>query len=67
MTLERIIAVLTVICLFNEQRNVLRKQRHWEKQVAAKKSRRKEEKLRRKMNRELESGKEKTKRSLRRN
>uniref|UniRef100_A0A3B4H1Z5 tRNA methyltransferase 10 homolog B n=1 Tax=Pundamilia nyererei TaxID=303518 RepID=A0A3B4H1Z5_9CICH len=31
-------------------RNVLRKQRHWEKQVAAKKSRRKEEKLRRKMN-----------------
>ncbi|XP_005751126.1 tRNA methyltransferase 10 homolog B [Pundamilia nyererei] len=37
-------------------RNVLRKQRHWEKQVAAKKSRRKEEKLRRKMNRELESG-----------
>uniref|UniRef100_A0A668S7V6 tRNA methyltransferase 10 homolog B n=1 Tax=Oreochromis aureus TaxID=47969 RepID=A0A668S7V6_OREAU len=47
----RIIAVLTVICLFNEQRNVLRKQRHWEKQVAAKKSRRKEEKLRRKMNR----------------
>ncbi|XP_030609311.1 tRNA methyltransferase 10 homolog B-like isoform X1 [Archocentrus centrarchus] len=37
-------------------RNVLRKQRHWEKQLAAKKSRRKEEKLRRKMNRELESG-----------
>lgn len=67
LTLERIIAVLTVICLVNEQRNVLRKQRHWEKQVAAKKSRRKEEKLRRKMNRELESGKEKTKRSLRRN
>uniref|UniRef100_A0A668S5G5 tRNA methyltransferase 10 homolog B n=1 Tax=Oreochromis aureus TaxID=47969 RepID=A0A668S5G5_OREAU len=34
-----------------EAENVLRKQRHWEKQVAAKKSRRKEEKLRRKMNR----------------
>ncbi|KAM3590345.1 uncharacterized protein V6R79_007857 [Siganus canaliculatus] len=37
-------------------RNVLRKQRNWERQVAAKKSRRKEEKLRRKLNREQESG-----------
>uniref|UniRef100_A0A3B4H527 tRNA methyltransferase 10 homolog B n=1 Tax=Pundamilia nyererei TaxID=303518 RepID=A0A3B4H527_9CICH len=64
LTLERIIAVLTVICLFNEQRNVLRKQRHWEKQVAAKKSRRKEEKLRRKMNRELESERQFTKRVM---
>uniref|UniRef100_A0A3Q1G4C5 tRNA methyltransferase 10 homolog B n=1 Tax=Acanthochromis polyacanthus TaxID=80966 RepID=A0A3Q1G4C5_9TELE len=37
-------------------RNVLRKQRHWEKQLAAKKSKRKEEKQRRKLNREQESG-----------
>ncbi|XP_008321844.1 tRNA methyltransferase 10 homolog B [Cynoglossus semilaevis] len=36
-------------------KNVLRKQRHWEKQIAAKKSRRKEEKQRRKQNREEES------------
>ncbi|XP_019127136.2 tRNA methyltransferase 10 homolog B [Larimichthys crocea] len=36
-------------------RNVLRKQRNWERQVAAKKSKRKEEKQRRKLNRE-ESG-----------
>nr|XP_040035596.1 tRNA methyltransferase 10 homolog B isoform X1 [Gasterosteus aculeatus aculeatus] len=34
------------------QRNVLRKQRHWERQLAAKKSKRKEEKQRRKVNRE---------------
>ncbi|KAM4611763.1 tRNA methyltransferase 10 homolog B [Polymixia lowei] len=33
-------------------RNVLRKQRHWEKQLAAKKSKRKDEKQRRKLNRE---------------
>ncbi|XP_042256986.1 tRNA methyltransferase 10 homolog B isoform X1 [Thunnus maccoyii] len=37
-------------------RNVLRKQRHWERQLAAKKSKRKEEKHRRKLNREHESG-----------
>ncbi|XP_070710855.1 tRNA methyltransferase 10 homolog B [Pempheris klunzingeri] len=37
-------------------RNVLRKQRNWERQVAAKKSKRKEEKQRRKLNREQESG-----------
>ncbi|XP_032400445.1 tRNA methyltransferase 10 homolog B [Etheostoma spectabile] len=37
-------------------RNVLRKQRHWERQLAAKKSKRKEEKQRRKLNREQESG-----------
>ncbi|KAM3849998.1 tRNA methyltransferase 10 homolog B-like, partial [Diretmus argenteus] len=37
-------------------RNVLRKQRHWEKQLAAKKRKRKEEKQRRKLNREQESG-----------
>nr|XP_057922625.1 tRNA methyltransferase 10 homolog B isoform X2 [Doryrhamphus excisus] len=34
-------------------KNVLRKQRHWQRQLAAKKSRRKEEKLRRKLNREF--------------
>ncbi|XP_042368449.1 tRNA methyltransferase 10 homolog B [Plectropomus leopardus] len=33
-------------------KNVLRKQRHWERQLAAKKSKRKEEKQRRKLNRE---------------
>ncbi|XP_044040505.1 tRNA methyltransferase 10 homolog B isoform X2 [Siniperca chuatsi] len=37
-------------------RNVLRKQRNWERQLAAKKSKRKEEKQRRKLNREQESG-----------
>ncbi|XP_049923170.1 tRNA methyltransferase 10 homolog B [Epinephelus moara] len=37
-------------------RNVLRKQRHWERQLAAKKSKRKEEKQRRKLNREQVSG-----------
>ncbi|XP_030018284.1 tRNA methyltransferase 10 homolog B [Sphaeramia orbicularis] len=37
-------------------RNVLRKQRHWERQVAAKKSKRKEEKMRRKLNREQQTG-----------
>ncbi|XP_029943833.1 tRNA methyltransferase 10 homolog B [Salarias fasciatus] len=37
-------------------KNVLRKQRHWEKQLAAKKSKRKEEKQRRKLNRQQESG-----------
>ncbi|XP_059210919.1 tRNA methyltransferase 10 homolog B [Centropristis striata] len=37
-------------------RNVLRKQRHWERQLAAKKSKRKEEKQRRKLNREQDSG-----------
>ncbi|XP_053715810.1 tRNA methyltransferase 10 homolog B isoform X1 [Synchiropus splendidus] len=37
-------------------RNVLRKQRNWERQVAAKKSRRKEEKERRKLNRLTEKG-----------
>ncbi|KAM9335401.1 tRNA methyltransferase 10 homolog B isoform 1-T2 [Symphorus nematophorus] len=36
-------------------RNVLRKQRNWERQLAAKKSKRKEEKQRKKLNRELES------------
>lgn len=39
-----------------EQRNVMRKQRNWEKQLAAKKSKRKEEKQRRKLNRARESG-----------
>lgn len=43
-------------CMFIEQRNVMRKQRHWEKHLAAKKSKRKEEKQRRKLNREQESG-----------
>lgn len=37
-------------------KNVLRKQRHWEKQLAVKKSKRKEEKQRRKLNREQGSG-----------
>lgn len=37
-------------------RNVLRKQRNWEKQLAAKKSKRKEEKQRRKLNREQDLG-----------
>ncbi|XP_041842604.1 tRNA methyltransferase 10 homolog B [Melanotaenia boesemani] len=37
-------------------KNVLRKQRHWERQLAAKKIKRKEEKQRRKLNREQESG-----------
>ncbi|KAM6908972.1 tRNA methyltransferase 10 homolog B [Xenentodon cancila] len=37
-------------------RNVLRKQRRWEKQLAAKKSKRREEKERRKLSREQESG-----------
>ncbi|XP_054458015.1 tRNA methyltransferase 10 homolog B [Anoplopoma fimbria] len=36
-------------------RNVLRKQRNWERQIAAKKSKRKEEKQRRKLNREQDS------------
>ncbi|KAM6949111.1 tRNA methyltransferase 10 homolog B isoform 2-T2 [Aplochiton taeniatus] len=40
-------------------RNALRKQRHWEKRQAAKKSKRKEEKIRRKLNREKESGPDK--------
>lgn len=48
--------LLMVFCLFYEQRNVLRKQRNWERQVAAKKSKRKEEKQRKKLNREQESG-----------
>lgn len=38
----------------------MRKQRNWERQVAAKKSKRKEEKQRRKLNRE-ESGKDRVK------
>ncbi|XP_068612018.1 tRNA methyltransferase 10 homolog B [Brachionichthys hirsutus] len=37
-------------------RNVLRKQRNWERQLAAKKSKRKEEKQRRKLNHEQEAG-----------
>ncbi|XP_029932867.1 tRNA methyltransferase 10 homolog B isoform X2 [Myripristis murdjan] len=37
-------------------RNVMRKQRHWEKHLAAKRSKRKEKKQRRKLNREQESG-----------
>ncbi|AWO97555.1 putative tRNA methyltransferase 10 -like B [Scophthalmus maximus] len=37
-------------------RNVSRKQRNWERQLAAKKGKRKEEKQRRKLNREQESG-----------
>ncbi|MED6263366.1 tRNA methyltransferase 10 B [Characodon lateralis] len=37
-------------------KNVLRKQRHWERQLAAKKSKRKEEKQRRRLNRAQESG-----------
>lgn len=36
-------------------KNVLRKQRHWERQLAAKKSKRKEEKQRRKLNRDQAS------------
>lgn len=36
-------------------KNVLRKQRHWERQLAAKKSKRREEKERRKLNREQHS------------
>ncbi|XP_076018691.1 tRNA methyltransferase 10 homolog B [Genypterus blacodes] len=37
-------------------KNVLRKQRHWERQLASKKSKRKEEKQRRKLHQEQESG-----------
>ncbi|XP_015230939.1 PREDICTED: tRNA methyltransferase 10 homolog B isoform X1 [Cyprinodon variegatus] len=37
-------------------KNVLRKQRHWERQLAAKKSKRKEEKQRRRLNRSQEAG-----------
>ncbi|XP_060887875.1 tRNA methyltransferase 10 homolog B [Labrus mixtus] len=37
-------------------RNVLRKQRNWERQLAAKKNKRREEKQRRRLNREQESG-----------
>ncbi|XP_036968867.1 tRNA methyltransferase 10 homolog B isoform X2 [Acanthopagrus latus] len=37
-------------------KNVLRKQRNWERQLAAKKSKRKEEKQRRRLNREKDSG-----------
>ncbi|KAG7241531.1 hypothetical protein INR49_025436 [Caranx melampygus] len=44
------------VFLFDKKRNVLRKQRNWERQLAAKKSKRKEEKQRRKLNREQESG-----------
>lgn len=44
--------------LLNEQKNVLRKQRHWERQLAAKKSKRKEEKQRRRLNRSQEAGKD---------
>lgn len=40
----------------HEQKNVLRKQRHWERQLAAKKSKRKDEKQRRRMNRQQEPG-----------
>ncbi|XP_037118841.1 tRNA methyltransferase 10 homolog B isoform X4 [Syngnathus acus] len=36
-------------------KNVLRKQRHWERKLAARKSKRKEEKLRRKLNRQTEA------------
>lgn len=39
----------------------MRKQRHWERQLAAKKSKRKEEKQRKKLNREQESGKDQEK------
>ena len=50
-------------CLFDKQKNVLRKQRNWERQLAAKKNKRKEEKQRRKLNREKESGKYQARRS----
>lgn len=40
----------------------MRKQRNWERQLAAKKSRRKEEKQRRKLNSQQETGKHKAKR-----
>lgn len=46
----------TYMCFLLEQRNVMRKQRNWEKQLAAKKSKRKEEKQRRKLNREQQPG-----------
>lgn len=49
--------------LFDQQKNVLRKQRNWERQLAAKKNKRKEEKQRRKLNREKESGKYQVRRS----
>lgn len=39
-----------------EQRNVMRKQRNWEKKLAVKKSKRKEEKQRKKLNRAQEPG-----------
>lgn len=42
---------------FHEQKNVLRKQRSWKRQLAAKKSRRKEEKQRRRINRAQEPSK----------
>lgn len=45
-----------VFFLFYEQKNVLRKQRHWERQLAAKKSKRKEEKQKRRLNRAQASG-----------
>lgn len=57
VTVQRYSSLLKVFLPFNEQRNVMRKQRNWERQLAAKKSKRKDEKQRRKLNREHESGK----------
>lgn len=50
--------------LLIKQRNVMRKRRNWERQLAAKKSKRKEEKQRRKLSREQESGKYQMKRII---
>lgn len=58
------VSVLLSVLLLIEQRNVMRKQRNWERQLAAKKSKRKEEKQRRKLSREQESGKYQMKRIL---
>lgn len=41
----------------NEQRNVMRKQRNWERQLEAKKSKRKEEKQRKKLRQQEHTGK----------
>uniref|UniRef100_A0A3Q3WHL7 tRNA methyltransferase 10 homolog B n=1 Tax=Mola mola TaxID=94237 RepID=A0A3Q3WHL7_MOLML len=57
-------ALLKVFLPFNEQRNVMRKQRNWERQLAAKKSKRKDEKQRRKLNRMNGSNPQFTKRVM---
>lgn len=58
------LSVCELLTVLIEQRNVMRKQRNWERQLAAKKSKRKEEKQRRKLSREQESGKHQMKRII---